>query len=138
MAFIGRQYAPLFSNKYDDMMIIPDICNFFRYALSAPPFGVDNTDIAPPFGVDKTKTAPPCIIMSTQGKDRYIDRFYILMHQLGGETYKAEIRPWITLIYMVTEPKMVALYIFRWVYTSGTSRWAVSSLPMFAMYILIV
>ena len=70
MAFIGRQYAPLFSNKYDDMMIIPDICNFFRYALSAPPFGVDNTDIAPPFGVDKTKTAPPCIIMSTQGKDR--------------------------------------------------------------------
>ena len=82
MAFIGRQYAPLFSNKYDDMMIIPDICNFFRYALSAPP--VDNTDIAPPFGVDKTKTAPPCIIMSTQGKDRYIDRFYILMHQLGG------------------------------------------------------
>ena len=83
MAFIGRQYAPLFSNKYDDMMIIPDICNFFRYALSAPPFGVDNTDIAPPFGVDKTKTAPPCIIMSTQGKDRYIDRFYILMHQLG-------------------------------------------------------
>ena len=99
MAFIGRQYAPLFSNKYDDMMIIPDICNFFRYALSAPPFGVDNTDIAPPFGVDKTKTAPPCIIMSTQGKDRYIDRFYILMHQLGGETYKAEIPPCITLIY---------------------------------------
>ena len=49
----------------------------------APPFGVDKTETAPPGGVDKTEIAPPCIIMSTQGKDRQIDRFYTLMHQLS-------------------------------------------------------
>ena len=52
---------------------------------------MDKTEIAPPGGVDNTEIAPPCIIMSTQGKDRYIDRFYILMHQLGVVEEEAQL-----------------------------------------------